>query len=169
MNDTQLKEYIGELNLTDRGKARGFIRLQIRGIDGVIRDDTGFMENVITNTGLAAMAGLVGNVGSITAFTRLAVGTSNTAASASQTALVAEITTLGLERAAATVTRSTTTQTNDTLQFDKTWSASGAVTVEEIGVFNDPTTGIMLARKVTGTKALATGEDLIATYKIIFT
>ena len=167
MNEVQLKEYIKESN--ERAKVRGFIRLQIRDKDGNIRDDTGFMENVITNTGLAAMAGLVGNTGSQIAFTYLAVGSGSTAASASQTALVTEITTNGLQRASATVSRSTTNQTNDTLQFDKTWSASGALTVEEIGVFNDATTGIMLARKVTGTKTLASGEDLIATYKIIFT
>lgn len=166
MNETQLKDYIKN---SEKAKIRGFIRLQIRDKDGNIKEDTGFMENVITNAGLAAMAGLVGNTGSITAFTYLAVGSSNTAASASQTALVAEISTAGLSRAAATVSRSTTNQTNDTLQFDKTWSASGAVTVEEIGVFNDATTGIMLARKVTGTKVLANGEDLVATYKIIFT
>ena len=129
------------------------------------------MENVITNAGLAAMAGLDGNTGSITAFTYLAVGSDATAASAGQTALISEITTAGLGRASATVSRSTTNQTNDTLQFDKTWSASGAITVEEIGVFNNATAGLgtMLARKVTGTKTLANGEDLIATYKIIFT
>lgn len=167
MNDTKLKDYIS--SLADHGKVRGFIRLQIRDKDGNIRDDSGFMENVITNTGLAAMAGLVGNTGSIAAFTYLGVGTSTTAASASQSALVAEISTLGLSRGSATVTRSTTTQTNDTLQLDKTWSALGSVTVEEIGVFNALSAGIMLARKVTGTKALANGEDLIATYKIIFT
>lgn len=166
MNDQALQDLIKN---SERAKVRGFIRLQIRDKEGNIRDDTGFMENVITNAGLAVMSGLVGNTGSQTAFTFLAVGTSNTAASAGQTALVAEITTLGLARAAATVSRSTTNQTNDTLQFDKTWSASGSVTVEEIGVFNDATTGVMLARKVTGTKALANGEDLIATYKIIFT
>lgn len=167
MNESQLKEYIH--NLSDHGKVRGFIRLKIRGVDGQIREDTGFMENVITNTGLAAMAGLVGNVGGISAFTYLAVGSDPTAASASQTALQAEISTAGLSRASATVTRSTTNQTNDTLEFDKTWSASGAITVEEIGVFNDASAGIMLARKVTGTKTLANGEDLIAEYKIIFT
>lgn len=167
MNNKQLKEYIS--SLADHGKVRGFIRLQIRDKEGNIRDDSGFVENVITNTGLAAMAGLVGNTGSIVAFTFLAVGTSATAAAASQSALVAEITTLGLARSAATVTRSTTTQTNDTLQLDKTWAASGTVTVEEIGVLNAISAGIMLARKVTGTKTLANGEDLIATYKIIFT
>lgn len=166
MNEKELKEFIEKSG--DRAKVRGFMRTYIRGVDGKIRDDSGFIENTITNTGLAALAGLAGNVGSVAAFTYLAVGESNTAASASQTALVTEITTSGLARSAATVTRSTTTQTNDTLQLDKTWTASGAKTVEEIGVFNDATTGIMLGRKVTGTKALAIGEDLVATYKIIF-
>lgn len=166
MNEQELKEFIEKSG--DRAKVRGFIRSYIRGVDGKIRDDSGFIENTITNAGLAVLAGLAGNTGSQVAFTFLAVGTNNTAASASQTALVAEITDSGLARSAATVSRSTTTQTNDTLQLDKTWTATGAKTVEEIGVFNDATTGVMLGRKVTGTKTLAIGEDLVATYKIIF-
>jgi hypothetical protein len=148
-------------------KLSGFVRLVIRDINGKIKEDTGWLKNTITNAGKAAAAGLLGNTGSITAFTYLAVGTSNTAESAAHTALQAEITDTGLERAAATVTRSTTTQTNDTLQLDKTWTATGAKTVEEIGILNAASTGIMLGRKLTTTKTLANGETLAATYKIV--
>lgn len=150
-------------------KVKGQVRLVLRNSDGSLIEDTGFQDNIITNAGLAAMAGLVGNTGAIAAFTYLAVGTDATAASASQTALQAELATLGLARAAATVSRSTTTQTNDTLQLDYTWTASGTTAVEEIGIFNAASTGIMLGRKVTGTKNVANGVTLAATYKIIFT
>ncbi len=157
------------MNQTKDGiKVRGLVRVKTVK-DGIVLDDSGWIENTITNVGLAAMAGLVGNTGAVTAFTYLAVGTSNTAASASQTTLVAELSTLGLSRTSATVTRSTTTQTNDTLQLDYTWTASGSTTVEEIGVFNASSSGVMLGRKVTGSKALVTGVQLVATYKIIFT
>jgi hypothetical protein len=149
-------------------KIIGMVRLVHRDKNGKIKSDTGFIKNVITNDGKAAVAGLVGNTGSITAFTYLAVGSGTTAEAATQTALVTEISASGLGRAAATVSRSTTTTTNDTLQFDKTWTASGAVTVEEIGIFNAASVGTMLGRKLTTSKVLANGETLAATYKVIF-
>lgn len=148
-------------------KLSGFVRLVHRDKDGKIKSDTGWLKNTITNAGKAAAAGLLGNTGSIAAFIYLAVGTSTTAENAAHTALQAEIADTGLERAAATVTRSTTTQTNDTLQLDKTWTATGAKTVEEIGVLNAASTGIMLGRKLTTSKTLANGETLAATYKIV--
>ena len=150
-------------------KVRGFLRLQVKDKDGNLLQDTGFSENLVTNAGLAAIAGLVGNTGSITAFTYLAVGTSSTAAAASQTTLVAEITDTGLARASATVSRSTTTATNDTLQFDYVWTASGSKSILEVGVFNASSGGTMLARKVITQVDVVNTNTLTATYKIIFT
>lgn len=149
-------------------QVRGLARLMVLNPDGSLVSDTGFQENIITNLGLAALAGLAGNTGAITAFGYLEVGTSSTAALASQTTLVAAITDTGLARAAATVSRSTTTQTNDTLQFDYSWTASGSKTVLEIGVFNAASAGVMLARKVTTSTAVTNGQVLVGQYKIIF-
>jgi len=146
---------------------KGFVRLVVKDKNGNIKSDTGWLKNTITNAGLAAVAGLIGNTGTITAFTYLAVGTSNTAESASHTTLQTEITDSGLERASATVSRVTTTQTNDTLQLVKTWTASGSKTVEEIGIFNASSSGTMLGRKLTTSKALSSGDTLEATYKIV--
>lgn len=125
-------------------------------------------HNGITNAGFAELANLAGNVSTPTAFTYLAVGTDSTAFSASQTALVAEITDTGLARHSATVSRVTTTQTNDTLQLTYTWTASGSKAVEEIGVFNASSSGIMLGRALTGTKTLTNTDILTATYKVKF-
>lgn len=149
-------------------QVRGFARLQVVNPDGSLVTDTGFQENGITNVALAVFSGLVGNTGSQTAFTYLEVGTSSTAFSASQTALQAAITDSGLARTSATVSRSTTTQTNDTLQLDHTWTASGSKTINEIGVFNASSAGVMGARKVTTATSIVSGQQLIATYKIIF-
>ncbi len=102
----------------------------------------------ITNAGLAEVCGLIGNTGSPTAFTYLANGSGSTAFVATQTALVTENTTNGSARAAATVSRTTTTATNDTLSLVKQWTATGAITIKEAGVFNDSSAGDMLARKV---------------------
>jgi hypothetical protein len=152
--------------MKDTLKIQGRIRLDIIRNGKLIKGK--WIKNVITNIGKASVAGLVGNTGTITAFTYLAVGTSNTATNASQTALIAEITDTNLARVAATVSRTTTTTTNDTLQFVYTWTSSGTKAVEEIGVFNDPTTGTMLCRALTSTKSLTNGDQLLATYQIKF-
>ncbi len=149
-------------------KVKGYVRLQVKNKNGDVLSDTGFIQNVITYTGLAAFAGLVGNTGGVSAFTYLALGTDATAASQSQTALIAEIVDTGLARHIATVSRSTTNQTNDTLQFDYTWTATGSKTINEIGVFNAASVGIMAARKVTGALAVVNTNTIVATYKIIF-
>lgn len=147
---------------------KGRIDLVLRDKDGtIIKDWTVF--NTITNTGKAALAGLAGNTGSITAFTYLAVGTSSTAAAATQTTLGAEIVTNSLTRSSATVSRTTITQTNDTLSLAYTWTASGSSTVEEIGIFNAASVGIMLGRALTGSTALVSGDQLQATYTVQFT
>jgi len=129
-------------------------------------------KNLITNVGFAELANLAGNVSTPVAFTYLAIGTGTTAAAVTDTTLVTECTTNGLERAAATVSRTTTTVTNDTLQLAKTFTYSGStlVAIKEYGVFNDSSTGTMLSRTVgANAKNLEeTGETLVLTYKLSF-
>lgn len=122
------------------------------------------VHNKMTNASLAVITGLVGNTGAQTAFGYLAVGTDSTAVSASHTALQAEITDTGLARASATISRSTTTQANDTLNFVKEWTASGTKTIEEVGIFNAASNGVMLARATTGTISLLSGHTVEITY-----
>jgi len=151
----------------EKNTSTGRYKLDCFNADGSLKWSTDWIKNTITNTGKAEEANLVSGLGG-SAFTYLAVGTDDTAADATQTALGAETTTDGLERAAATVTRVTTNVTNDTINLTKTWTATWTVVVEEIGVFNDNTTGIMLGRQVTGTKTINDGESLQGTYQIIF-
>ena len=166
MSEEQLKKHI-EATRSDKVQVRGFVRCRQYDEKGKLLVDTGYSENGVTATGVAAMAGLTGNVGSVTAFTFAATGSGTTAFAKSQTALVTEIVANGLERAAATVTRSTTTDTNDTLQFDKTFSVTGTQSVEEVGIFNAASAGIMLARKLTGTLSFLNGHSFALTYKIV--
>jgi len=122
----------------------------------------------ITNAGLAEAAGLLGNTGTCTAFTYLAVGTGSTAFAANQTALVTEETGSGLGRAAATVTRTTTTATNDTLQLSKAFTVTGSVTIAEEGTFNASSAGDMLQRTVLSpTRAVVNGDTYTLTVKIV--
>ena len=123
----------------------------------------------LTNTGMAVLSGLAGNVDSQTAFTYLALGDGNTAFAASQAALISEITGNGLARASATVSRQTTTQTNDTVRLLKQWTASGSETLKEIGIFNAASSGVMGFRKVLDTeRAMTNGDEYTYTYDVIF-
>lgn len=147
----------------------GIVREEARRtIDGKrvkILDEVG--KNTITNASLAVVSWLLGNTGSQTAFTYLANGSDNTAAAASQTALQSENTTNWSARAAATVSRVTTTQTNDTLQLVKTWTFTWSITVQEVGIFNNPTTGVMLWRKVVSSKTFGDTDTYTLTYQIV--
>ena len=150
----------------DTLKLKGVYSFTITGTDGQVRD-TFEVENLVTNAGFAQLALLAGDASAVP-FTYLAVGTSSTTPAVTDTTLTAETTTNGLERAAGTVSRVTTTVTNDTYQVVKTWTATGSVTVEEVGVFNAASTGTMLSHALTGTKAVTSGETLTGTYKLKF-
>lgn len=156
-----------DIGLYSTFKVRGMVKLECRDRFGNLLWNTPYSHNIITNTGRAAITGLLSNLGSIPAFGWLAVGTSSTAEAATQTALVAEITTNNLGRAAATVSRTTTTVTNDTMRLTYTWTASGTSTIEEVGLFNASSAGTMLGRKLTGSKTVNNTELLTATYDII--
>ncbi len=132
--------------------------------DGDVLKHEVTIHNKMTTASFAVIAGLVGNTGAQTAFGYLAVGTSNTAVSAAHTALQAEIVDSGLARAATTNTRITTTQTNDTLSFSKTFTVTGSKAIEEVGIFNASSAGTMLARALTGTFNVVNGNTIVATY-----
>lgn len=151
--------------MEDTLKLKGTYTIEVRDTSGNVTKKE--VNNLVVNAGLAQLALLAGDA-SATPFTYLAVGTSTTAAAASQTALQAEITDTGLARATATVSRTTTTVTNDTLQLTYTWTASGSKTVEEVGVLNAASTGTMLSRALTGSIALVNGSQLTITYKLKF-
>lgn len=123
------------------------------------------LSNLITNAGVAGVASRIG-LSSTNAFNRMAVGTSNTAAAATDTALVAEITDTGLERASVTPTVTTTTVTNDTIQWQHTYTATGTKTIQEFGILNAASGGDLLCRRVVGPYALNNGDSIQFTYKI---
>lgn len=129
--------------------------------------DSWKVDNLVVNAGLAQLALLAGDA-TATPFTYIAVGTSTTATAGSQTALSAEITDSGLARVAGTVSRITTTVTNDTYKITTTFSVSGTKTVEEVGIFNASSSGTMLSRALTTSKALASGDEFTVTYTLKF-
>lgn len=152
--------------IKDTLKLIGTYEFEIRDINGKIRDKWS-VNNLVTNAGFAQLALLAGDA-SATPFTYIAVGTSTTAPAVTNTTLTAEITDTGLARVAGTVSRTTTTVTNDTYQITTTWTATGSKTIEEVGVFNASSAGTMLSHALTGSKAVSNGETLTGTYKLKF-
>lgn len=155
-------------NLTNSFTLKWVVNYKARDKAGNIKFDV-TEENLVVNSGKGEIINLIGNVTTPAAFTYLANGSDATVAGATQTALLAENDdTYGAGRAAATVARATTVFVNDTLSLTKTWSITGNVTVNEVGIFNDDTAGIMLGRQVTSvTKNLTDGDSFQVVYKII--
>jgi len=123
-------------------------------------------KNTLTNAGFAVAAGLYGGVDSQDPFTYLALSTNATTPAAGDNSLASEITGSGLARAQATVSRVTTTVSDDTTQLYKEWTASGTVTVEKVGFFNAASGGVMGGSALTGSKSMLSGQILAITYKI---
>jgi len=145
---------------------KGTYHFEIRDQAGNLKDKWS-VENLVTNAGKAQLALLAGDATAVP-FTYLAVGTSATAVAVTDTTLTAEITDTGLARVAGTVSRVTTTVTNDTLQIAYTWTATGSKTIEEIGVFNAASTGTLLSHALTTSKSLVNNDIFVATYQLKF-
>jgi len=137
--------------------------------ESMMISDSGPVYNEIKNAGLASVVKCLGYGLSGTTMRYLALGSDSTANDPTQTALIAEISTNNLARAAATVSKETTTTADDTVRFIKQWSASGDSTVEEVGIFDTPTTGgVMLGRLLPGTQTLHNGNTFQFTYDVVF-
>jgi hypothetical protein len=104
-------------------------------------------RNVMTNVGFAAVIRLIFEGLTETKFGYLAIGTGTTAEAVTDTKLENEI-----ARKSATTTQSTLNITGDLAIVEATFSKddglSGTHNVSEVGIFNAPTGGILLARKV---------------------
>lgn len=131
--------------------------------------DSRKVVDIITNTGLAEIAGLIlSDVTGVTAFDVIGIGTGDAAAQATNTGLESEI-----KRKSGAGSRVTTTTTNDTAQLVSTFSSadglSGTATVKEACVANMTTTGITVARQVFTGLAVDwdAGDSIEITEKIV--
>lgn len=129
------------------------------------------LKNIVTATGKAAVAGLVNNADSQNAFTVLALGTGTATAVTTDTAIGTELVANGFLRAAATLSRVTSDDANDTAQLVHEWTSASAdtVAVTECGAFNATAVpdsgGVMLGRQVFAAVNMATADKLEVTYK----
>jgi hypothetical protein len=128
--------------------------------------------NLLTNIGLAFVASRINGAGAEAVINGLAVGTSVTAESATHTNLQAEILTATdstFDReVATTITRTTTTQINDTSRLDTTFGAATAAhAVTEAGAFIGAVSNEdnkMLARKQFSVINISIGGSLQVIY-----
>ena len=113
------------------------------------------------NSGKSAVAGLINGVVT-NYFEYIAIGTSSTAESASQTALGSET-----HRASATTSRITTNVSDDTAQWVHTFSFTDSYSICESGIFDSSSGGTMLARAVFSTLNVESGDKLQVTWKAV--
>ena len=117
----------------------------------------------ITKSGLGEMANLGTDDSSPEYWAYLAIGTGTTAFANTQTALI----TPSGARVAATVTRITTTHSNDTMRFTATFDITSSITITEVAIFNALTGGEMLARTVLTTPhAVVDGQVYALIYDV---
>lgn len=123
------------------------------------------LSNLVTNAGFAGVASRLGGSGAEAAFTYIAVGTGTTAAAVTDTTLVTETAVSGLSRVAGSLSRVTTTITNDTAQVTTTFTVTGTVAVTESGVLNAASVGTLLSRQVFSAINVVNGDSLTMTWK----
>jgi hypothetical protein len=131
-------------------------------------------RNAVTDAGRAAVASRINGSGGAAAFTSIGQGTGTTAAAAGDTALQTGVKADGtadggvhaLATASVTVSRVTTTVTNDTAQLVGTVSETATIAVTESGVFNADTSGTLLCRQTFSAVNVVSGDSLQFTWKI---
>jgi len=122
-------------------------------LNGVVVQEA---NNLVVTAGKSWVADRMNNANTV--MTHMALGTSDTAAAAGQTALVAE-----LDRNALT---STTVSTN-TIAYACTWAAGdGTGAITEAGLFDADTSGDMLARTVFSVVNKGASDSITITWTI---
>jgi hypothetical protein len=129
--------------------------------------DVRILPNLITNVGLAQVAGLINGVVT-TPFKYVAVGDGSATSPGTCTAPSPTDTALGREvmRVQATVGRTTTSVTNDTATLDATFNFTSSYALCEAGIFDAPTGGNMLSRLTFPVLNVVSGDTLEIKWRI---
>lgn len=136
---------------------KGVVKLEVIGSDGKVKQ-TLETPNLITTAGKSLVAQLVTGTG--TAFTHMAIGTSSTSPSASDTGLGSE---------AGRVTLTSKTVTNNAVAFVGDFPAgTGTGTIVEAGIFNASSGGTMLNRATFSSISKSASDALKVTWTVTF-
>lgn len=149
-----MKDTIHQFEIT------GLLDIVLLGPNGEIKD-VRHEKNIITTAGKEYLAGRMAN-NSTTAMSHMAIGTNNTVASESQTALIAEVARVGL-------TGSTGSASGAVATFAATFGAGvGTGAITEAGIFSASSSGTMLNRAVFSVINKAAGDSLSINWTVTF-
>ena len=151
--------------MKDGLKIKGMFRIQLTE-DGKLVGDSGWKQNQITNDGFNDyLCKALGAVSGSKQVSHLALGTGGVPA-ASDTTLAGEV----QKRQAVTAA---TSSSSKTIRFTGTFSSANSFVtatqnVSNIGLFNSSSTGTLFAGNTFASSAVATNQNVNATYDIIF-
>lgn len=151
------------------------VRVAVRGPDGEVKEDTGWLYGNILNTfGLASLASMVGSGAGVNASTlcsAMKIGTGTTAETSTDAALVASTGSVVITAASLTKTN----LGNRTVEYQATFASNnpaGAATINEVGLYcNSTADSQLLARKTLGTASVNKGasDTINVSYDTIYT
>ena len=132
-------------------------------LEVILLDETGAQKdyrkvnNLVVAVGKDTIASrMIGNTTAI--MSHMAVGSSNTAATTSQTALVSELGRVALD---------STTRSSNTITYVGTFPAgTGTGAITEAGILNASSSGDLLCRTVFGVVTKAAGDTVIITWNV---
>lgn len=137
-------------------QVKGHVHICLTDSNGNVKQEE-HGDNLVVTVGKAFVASALISA-SATPFSHVAVGSSSTVAALGNTTLGTE-----LARVAATCTNPTSVTTLFVASFP---AGTGTGTIEEAGIFNDPTAGTMFSRYLTGTYIKAAGDTLTISWTI---
>lgn len=150
---------------TEGLKIKGMFRVQINE-NGKLVGDTGWLENQVTNLGFNQyLVSALGAIAGSKQVSHMALGTGG-APAAADTSLAGEV----QKRAAVTAATSSSSKTvRFTATFDSAASfVTASANISNVGLFNSSATGTLFAGNTYTSSAVATNQNVNATYDIIF-
>lgn len=161
--------------VNDPIKIKGMFHLQIEE-NGKIVGDSGWQENLITNAGFLNLVNQLGTSLTGSKISHAALGTGG-APGATDTSQTGEVVTNGSASVVRAALTAATSSTSKTLRHTATFSSANsfitaAANISNIGLWqtSGPTTasGSLLAGNTYASSALATNQNVNATYDLIF-
>lgn len=157
------------------GSWRQRVRMALVGPDGEVKQTTPWHENIACTFGLASLASMVGSGAGVNASTLVStmkIGTGNTAAASTDTAL--NNSTAAVHITAASLTK--TNLGNRTVEYQATFASNnpaGAASIQEVGLFCNSTADSQCAAHtiLTGANSVNKGasDSINVSYDLIFT